>query len=43
MPKDGNYNVIIHKRPQKGEVVVMDKRDFYDIIEKLIFNQIIKP
>ena len=41
MPDNGNYNVIIHKRPNKGEVVVMSKADFYDMVEKLKFNQII--
>ncbi len=41
MPDDSNYNVIFHKRPSKGEVVVMDKKDFYTIIEKLRFNGIL--
>ena len=41
MPNDRNYNVIFHKRPSKGEVVVMDKKTFYDLIEKLRFNKII--
>ena len=41
MPDDSNYNVIIHKRPNKGEVVVMDKASFYEIIRMLKFNGII--
>ena len=41
MPDDDNYNVIIHKRPNKGEVVVMDKETFYALIEKLRFNGVI--
>ena len=41
MPDNGNYNVIIHKHPNKGEVVVMSKADFYAMVEKLKFNQII--
>jgi hypothetical protein len=41
MPDDNNYNVIFHKRPSKGEVVVMDKLTFYALVEKLRFNKII--
>jgi len=41
MPNDGNYNVVIHKRPNKGEVVVMSKETFYALIEKLRFNGVI--
>jgi hypothetical protein len=41
MPNDSNYNIIIHKRPNKGEVAVMDKATLYALIEKLKFNQII--
>jgi hypothetical protein len=40
MPDDENYNVIFHKKPNKGEVVVMDKETFYALIEKLKFNQV---
>lgn len=36
MPTDNNYNVIFHKRNHKGEVVVMTKEDFYDILQMLI-------
>lgn len=32
MPKDTNYNVIFHKRNNKGEVVVMSKDDFYELV-----------
>ena len=32
MPNDGNYNVIFHHRKHKGEVVVMSKQDFYEIL-----------
>ena len=41
MPQDSNYNVIIHKRPNKGEVVVMSKDSFYEIIQMLKSNGII--
>ena len=41
MPDDLNYNVIFHKRPNKGEVVVMDKKTFYEIIAMLKGNKII--
>lgn len=41
MPQNENYNIIIHKRPNKGEVVVMSKSDFYEIIKMLKGNQII--
>jgi hypothetical protein len=40
MPKNENYNIIIHKRPNKGEVVVMSKEDFYEIIKMLKVNRI---
>ena len=41
MPQDTNYNVIFHKRNHKGEVVVLSKEDFYEIIKMLIVNQVI--
>jgi hypothetical protein len=41
MPQDTNYNVVIHKKPNKGEVVVMDKSTFYELIKMLKGNQII--
>ena len=41
MPDDENFNVIFHKRPNKGEVVVMDKNSFYALVEKLRYNGII--
>ena len=42
MPKDTNYNTIFHKRNRKGEVVVMTKEDFYEILEMLIKCEILK-
>jgi hypothetical protein len=41
MPKDDNYNVIIHKRPNKGEVVVLSKEDFWELVAMLKTNNII--
>ena len=41
MPDDNNYKVIIHKRPNKGEIVVMSKADFFEIISMLKRNGII--
>ena len=41
MPQDNNYNVIFHKKNRLGEVVVMDKKSFYDILAMLKFNGII--
>lgn len=41
MPKDNNYNVIFHKRNRLGEVVVMTKEDFYDILQMLINSNIV--
>jgi len=41
MPNDTNYNLIFHKRNNKGEVVVMSKESFYEIIKMLKVNQII--
>ena len=41
MPTDNNYNVIFHKRNHKGEVVVMTKEDFYDILQMLISLEIV--
>jgi len=41
MPQDSNYNVIIHKRPNKGEIVAMSKEDFYELVEQLKSNGII--
>lgn len=42
MPQDNNYNVIIHKRPNKGEIVVMSKQDWYEIIKMLWAEGLIK-
>ena len=41
MPKGTNYNLIFHKRNRLGEVVVMTKDDFYDIMEMLIKSGIV--
>ena len=41
MPKDNNYNLIFHKRNRKGDVVVMTKEDFYDILQMLINLEIV--
>lgn len=41
MPTDNNYNLIFHKRPNKGEVVVMSKEDFYEILQMLKSNGVI--
>lgn len=41
MPKDNNYNVIFHKRNRKGEVVVMTKDDFYELVQMLINLEIL--
>jgi len=41
MPTNENYNIIFHKRNRKGEVVVMSKGDFYEIIKMLRTEKII--
>jgi len=41
MPTNENYNIIFHKRNRKGEVVVMSKGDFYEIIKMLRAEKII--
>jgi len=41
MPANENYNIIFHKRNRKGEVVVMSKGDFYEIIKMLRTEKII--
>ena len=41
MPKDNSYNIIIHKKPNKGEVVVMEKETFYELIKMLKNEKII--
>ena len=33
MPQNENYNIVIHKKPNRGEVVVMDKKSFYEIVK----------
>ena len=34
MPDTG-INIIVHKKPNRGEVVVMDKKSFYYMIEQM--------
>jgi len=41
MPRDLNYNCIFHKRPRQGDVVVMRKKDFYEILKMLKASDII--
>ncbi len=41
MPEDNKYNLIFHKRNRQGEIVVLSKEDFYQILEMLKFNGII--
>jgi len=36
MPDDDKYNVIFHKRNYKGEVVVMKKEDFYELLDIML-------
>lgn len=43
MPKDSNYNVIFHKKNRKPELVVMLKEDFYELLQMLFNEKIIKP
>lgn len=44
MPDEpGQHNVIFHKRPREGEVVVMAKADFMEIIGALISERIWNP
>ena len=40
MPKDRNYNIILHKRDRK-EIAVLSKPDFMELIEMLIVNRVI--
>jgi len=42
MPDDSKYNVLFHKKNRQGEVVSMMKEDFYELINMLISNKIIK-
>lgn len=44
MPDEpGQINCIFHKRPNKGEVVVMAKTDFLELAETLLKERIWKP
>lgn len=35
MPEDENYNVIFNKKKRQGEIVVMWKEDFYELVNIL--------
>ena len=41
MPHNENYNVVLWKQPRVGEVAVMSKIDFYELIKMLKTNQIL--
>lgn len=41
MPKDSNYNIILHKRSRQGVVVSMTLDDFKELVEMLISNKIL--
>jgi hypothetical protein len=43
MPKDGNYNVLFHKKNRRGTVVVLTEEDFFKIVKLLVDNGIIIP
>jgi hypothetical protein len=39
MPQDGDINTIFWKKPNRGELVIISKKDFYHIIKKLLACQ----
>ena len=41
MPADSNYNVIVHRRPRQGDVVVMSKADFFELVGMLKTERIL--
>lgn len=41
MPEDHNYNLLFHKRNHSGEVVVMNKADFYELLNMLLVQNIV--
>ena len=41
MPDDGNYNVVLHKRKNKGAVACMSLEDFEELIKMLKHNLIV--
>ena len=44
MPKEeGNYNIVWHKRNNKGSVVSMTEKDFLKLLNLLIENGIVEP
>lgn len=40
MPTDHNFNVVFHKRNRQGEVVVLSKHDFYELLNIMKSNGI---
>lgn len=43
MPQDSNHNVVYHKLPRCGEVVVMRVEDFEEIVGLLVKEGLWKP
>lgn len=43
MPEDDNYNLVFHKKNNRGEIVIMRKEVFYEILQMLISEKIINP
>lgn len=41
MPNERNYNVVFHKRNNKGSVVTMTEEDFFEIVRMLKGEEII--
>lgn len=41
--KKGVFNLIFHKRNRKGSTVVMSEESFFELLEIMIANKIIKP
>lgn len=41
MPQDEKYNVIFQKRNKEGEIVVISKEDFYELLQILITEKLI--
>lgn len=42
MPQDFNYNVVFNKLTGKGDFVMLEKKDFYELIMMLKENNILK-
>ena len=41
--KKGTYNLVFHKRKNKGSTVTMSKDTFFELLEMLLANKIITP